>query len=515
MNGGEEMGEVSGSKRLAINIIASLVTTIVGLGIAFLLTPFLVSHIGKETYSFYPISNNIVHYFTIIVTAFNALASRFITIEIVKKNQEKAQEYSSSVLLTNTILAAMFLLPMGLIVYKADALFDINPNELTNIRVLFSLVFVAMLINIIGSVYGVATFVKERIDLRSYQQLCVNGIRVVLYLVFFSLFTPNIIFVGVVTLVESVFNFVVQVYWTKRLLPEYKISFELAKLRAVKVLLFSGIWSSISSLGNNLLSGLTLVFANSLFGAAASGTLSIANTLPSLCTTIITMMVNVFYPRLTNQYAVSGIKGLEKETHTSQKIMGVIISVPILLLIGMGKEFFHLWMPNENAAELQVASMIYLIPFVVQANMWTLTQVFPVLNKVKKPAIAMVILGVCNVILCLTMSKIPSIGYLVVPIIASALNVVYCVIYVPMCVGKFLSCSVKGFYLHLIKATFASAVVIAITMLLKSIINCANWFGFIVCGGICAVLAYAVFVLFVLDKEQRNALIKRIRNINS
>lgn len=505
------MKETSSSKRLAINIISSIVTTIVGLGIAFLLTPYLVEHIGKETYSFYPISSNIVHYFTIIVTAFNALASRFITIEIVKKNKDKAQEYSSSVLLTNVLLAAIFLVPMGLIVYNADILFDINPNELQNIRVLFSFVFAAMLINIIGSVYGVATFVKERIDLRSYQQLCVNVIRVVLYLVFFSFFTPNIVFVGIVTLVESIFNFIVQVYWTRKLLPEYKIQFHLARMRAVKELLFSGIWSSISSLGNNLLSGLTLVFANSLFGASASGTLSIANTLPSLCTTIITMMVSVFYPRLTNKYAASGIKGLEEETYSSQKIMGVIISVPILLLIGMGKEFFQLWMPNEKAADLQIASMIYLIPFVVQANMWTLTQVFPVLNKVKMPAITMVILGTINVVLCLSLSKLPFAGYLIVPIIASVLNIAYCVIYVPICVAKYLSCPIKYFYYHLIRSGIASALVITVTVFMKRLIDCTYWFGFIICGGVCALVAYMVFFCIILDRKQHRFALKIIK----
>lgn len=506
------MSEITGRKRLAVNIIASIITTLVGLGIAFLLTPYLVRYVGKETYSFYPISNNIVHYFTIIVTAFNALASRFITIEIVKKNQEKAQEYSSSVLLANILLVVLFLFPMGLIVYKADILFDINPNELTNIRILFSLVFAAMLINVIGSVYGVATFVKERIDLRSYQQLCVNVIRVVLYMVLFSVFTPSIIFVGVVTLVESIFNFAVQLFWTKRLLAEYKIRFRFARLHAVKELLFSGIWSSISALGNNLLSGLTLIFANSMFGAVASGTLSIANTLPNLCITIITMMVNVFYPRMTNQYATSGIKGLEKETYHSQRIMGVIITVPILLLMGMGKEFFQLWMPAENEAELQVASLIYLVPFVIQANMWTLTQVFPVLNEVKKPAIAMVCFGVINVALCTVIPKFSVDNYLVIPIIASTLNIVYCILYVPRCVAKFLNCSVKGFYLHLVKATIASGLVLTLTCLIKGYVDCTRWAGFILCGVICAIIAYVVFLLIIIDEQDKTKLLSRIKN---
>ena len=255
-----------GKNRLLINIVASIIATIVGLGIAFILTPFLVAQIGKETYSFYPIASNLVNYFTIIVTAFNALASRFITIEIVRKNKDKAQEYSSSVLLTNVILAAMFLIPMTFIVARAEYFFDIAPNQVVNVRCMFGLVFAAMLVNIIGSVYGIATFVKERIDLRSGQQIVISIVRVVLYISFFSIFHPNIVFVGVTTFCESIINFVIQYHWTRKLLPDYKISFSLARFRAVKELLFSGIWSSISSLGNNLLSGLTLVFANMLFG---------------------------------------------------------------------------------------------------------------------------------------------------------------------------------------------------------------------------------------------------------
>jgi len=168
------------------------------------------------------------------------------------------------------------------------------------------------------------------------------------------------------------------------------------------------------------------------------------------------------------------------------------------------------WMPNENAAELQIASIIYLIPFVVQANMWTLTQVFPVLNKVKKPAIAMVILGIWNVILCLTVSRTSFVGYLVVPIIASVLNVVYCVVYVPLCVGKFLSCSVKGFYLHIFKAAMASAVVIVITIFMKNIIICSNWFRFIICGGVCAISAYLVFFMLIIDKDNKRRFISLV-----
>ena len=333
----------------------------------------------------------------------------------------------------------------------------------------------------------------------------------VLYLVFFSVFNPNIIFVGLVTFVESIINFIIQVFWTKRLLPEYKIKYQYAKIRAVKELLFSGIWSSISSLGNNLLTGLTIIFVNVLYGATESGTLSIANTLPSLCTTIIMMMVNVFYPRLTNRYAENGLKSLEIETINSQKIMGIIICVPILLLIGLGKEFFLLWMPNENAAELQTASIIYLIPFVVQANMWTLTQVFPVLNQVKKPAIVMLIIGIINVLLCLSLPNIIPTNYLLIPIITSVLNVLYCVIFVPLFVSHLLSCSVKRYYQHLLKAALASAIVLLLTFQIKSLFICNSWFWFVLCGLTCAIVSYVAFLVIILDREQLTRLLEYVR----
>lgn len=498
---------MSGKNRLFINIVASIIATLVGLGIAFILTPFLVAQIGKETYSFYPIASNLVNYFTIIVTAFNALASRFITIAIVRNNKDKAQEYSSSVLLTNVILAAIFLIPMTFIVVRAEYFFDITPSQVANVKCMFGLVFSAMLVNIIGSVYGVATFVKERIDLRSGQQIVISIVRVVLYISLFSIFHPNIVFVGLTTFFESIINFIIQFYWTKKLLPDYKIKFSFARFRAVKELLFSGIWSSISSLGNNLLSGLTLVFANMLFGAVASGTLSIAHTLPSLCTTIITMMINVFYPRLTNQYASYGESGLAKETLRSERLMGTVISVPIILLIGLGREFFSLWMPNENAIELQYGSVIYLIPFVIQANMWTLTQVYPVMNKVRIPAIAMVILGTINVIICYSIPQFFTVSFYFVPIISTIFNVIYSVGFVPIYTAKLLKCSVVPFYKYLLRASVATTITLISTNIFRNIINCNGWIGFVACGLISAAVGYAVFFIITLNKDEKTLFI--------
>ena len=68
------------NKQLLLNITSSLLTFIVGLGVNFFLTPFIVKHLGVEAYGFVNLSNNIISYAGLITVALNAMASRFIAI---------------------------------------------------------------------------------------------------------------------------------------------------------------------------------------------------------------------------------------------------------------------------------------------------------------------------------------------------------------------------------------------------------------------------------------------------
>lgn len=493
--------EKSKNYQLAVNIISSVISTVAGLGVAFLLTPYLISNIGKEVYSFYPIANNFVTYFTIIVTALNAMASRFITIEILQGHEKKSKIYFSSVFFSNVILVIIFLVPMVIVTYNLERIFDIPDGYVWDVKILFSLVFAAMIINVLSSIFGVATFVKERIDLRSYQQLIVVIFRLLLYVGLFTIFKPNIIYVGIVALCESIINLIIQIFQTIKLIPGFNISYKLAQLSAVKELIISGIWNSINSLGSNLLSGISIFLANLTIGAAASGNLSIVQTLVNLCTTLITMLVNVFYPRLTREYASNGLKGLERATLLSQKIMGGITTVPILLLIIYGKEFYQLWMPSENSDLLQFLSFICLVPYVIEANMWTLTQLYSVLNHVKTPSIIMLLFGISNMISILVATQFWK-DVFIIPLITTLFILGYCLIFVPLHIAHELKISAWCFYLHFIRMSIASAVIIVMGYGIKKFTVLDNWGGLFISGCITGILGYIIyFFVAIINRE--------------
>ena len=127
------------NRRLVVSIISNILSVVVSLGVSFFLTPYLLRTLGKETYSFYPLANNFVSYMTIVTLALNSMASRFITIEIVRQHEQKAHTYFSSVFFANVLLSLILLVPMALIVAFVDTVLKVPADVVVDVRLLFAL----------------------------------------------------------------------------------------------------------------------------------------------------------------------------------------------------------------------------------------------------------------------------------------------------------------------------------------------------------------------------------------
>ena len=77
-------------------MVASMITYVVSMLVSFFLSPYIVENIGVEANGFIGLANNFISYASLITIALNALASRFITINIYRNNYENANKYFSS-----------------------------------------------------------------------------------------------------------------------------------------------------------------------------------------------------------------------------------------------------------------------------------------------------------------------------------------------------------------------------------------------------------------------------------
>ncbi|MFK2103172.1 hypothetical protein ACIXFR_17455 [Bacteroides fragilis] len=161
-------------KRFAINMIAQVIAFLVNVGIGLLLTPYIVKSIGKEAYGFVGLANNFISYAQIVVLALNSMAARFVTICVNRGEYVQASKYFSSVFYSNLFLSIILFVFSLVVVVNLECLINI-PVEMSNdVKMLFALIFLNFILSVFFSVYSIATFTRNRLDLASIRNITSN-----------------------------------------------------------------------------------------------------------------------------------------------------------------------------------------------------------------------------------------------------------------------------------------------------------------------------------------------------
>lgn len=490
-------------KQLGINLISNSIAFISSLIISFILTPYLIESIGKEAYSFFPISNNFVNYLTIVTLALNSMAARFITVELHKKNIKRANKYYSSVFFSNLILIAILFFPMGILIYNLEKILNIPFGLVKEIKILFLFVFASMLINLFSTTFSTATYVKDRMDLKGYFEISRGILRLILYYILFKMFEPTIVFVGLVAFLLSLYNLLIQVIISKKILSNFKISYRKYDMKLIKELLTAGTWNTINSLGSTLLLGFSLLMANYFIGTSAAGDLSIVLMLPQFISGIITMVCSVFLPRLTKSFALHKNKMFLSEILFSQKILSLLTTIPVALVMIFGEEFFRLWIPTEYMPYIPKLSLILLIPLLIHGNMWSIYGVNIVMNKVKIPSLILLVLGFLNIILCVILLPIFKYNIFVIPVVSSIINTFYYLVIIPLYTSYNLGISSYIIYKNMIVSCLFTIFFIVASKKLKLIFPTINsWVEFFLVGGFFGIVGLLINIVIVQDKKE-------------
>ena len=162
-------GHNSGIGRLS-HILRTMMMTglayVVNYGITLLLTPYITNRIGTEAYGFVTMAKQFAQYATIITTALNVYAARYIGISFHKGDSKEASMYYSSVFWGDMILATfIFMVAFGAILVL-EYLLSIPDALVSDVKLLFLFTYLAFWITTVCSVFGCAGYVQDRMDLK-------------------------------------------------------------------------------------------------------------------------------------------------------------------------------------------------------------------------------------------------------------------------------------------------------------------------------------------------------------
>lgn len=494
-------------KQLAINMLANIVAFLIQFGINFFFTPYLIRTVGKEAYGFFPLANSFISYASIFTIALNSMASRFITIKIQQNDVEGANTYFNSVLMGNTIIAIFLTIPSILTVVFLNHILNIPPEVLFDVQMLFGLILGGTLLSILTSVYGVATFARNRLELSSMRNAESNILRVALLILLFYFFKPSISYIGIANLVVVVFMIVMNVRYTRLLLPEITVDKKYFNTSAVKELLSSGVWNSVNQLSLVLLTNLDLLICNILIGASATGEYALVKTVPLFIQSLVGMLVGVFVPEFMILYAQHKKVELLKSINRSIKFMAIIMTIPLGFLLVFGDSFFSLWVPNQDTSKLFLLSNLTIFPLIITTSINTVFNVYTVTNKLKVPALVLLITGIFNTLLILLLLKITNWGIVVIPMVSMIVGITRNLVFTPVYAARSLDVKWNVFYKAIARGIFCCLAVVSISFAIKYFFVPKTWISFLIVGSVIGILSLGANALIALNRYEMNTLL--------
>ena len=166
----------SNNRDFLVNLVAQMMVFATNLIISFFFTPIVLNKLGNEAYGFVGLVNNFVSYISVITVALNSLAGRFITLSYHRHDEKKVREYFSSVFFADTILGVLVLGAAVILCVRIEYLINIPEYLVSDVRTTVILAFFSSTISLIGVVFGVAAFIKNKLYLNSLNVVNVLGV---------------------------------------------------------------------------------------------------------------------------------------------------------------------------------------------------------------------------------------------------------------------------------------------------------------------------------------------------
>lgn len=507
---------MSSSKKTLINVVCSIMVLITNAVINLWLSPFIVTNIGVEANGFVTLANNFVTYAQLIVTALNSMAARFIAIEYVKKNYRRANLYYNSVFWGNLIIVIVLIIPAIVCIFKLENFINIPDNIMWDVKILFAFVFFNFFVTTGLPNWDCGTFVSNRLDRTYIPQMIISIIKCAFIFITFTVLLPKVYYVGIAATIYTILLLICNFINTKQLTPKLKVGLKSKNITcskiAIKKLVGAGLWNSVSNVGNMLLSGLDLVICNIFLGATQMGVLSLAKIIPNYMQQLSTSIRNAFAPELTINYAKKNKELMYRDINRAMKLTSVIMTIPIAMVIVLGKEFFSLWVPTQDAQLLQILSVLSIYVYMFTSGIQILYNVFQTVNKVKANSIAMLITGIISIGITLYFIKYTDYGLFAVAGVSDTCNLVRNMLFTVPITAKYLGFKWNTFFKQVFQTIFTSLILVIVGFLIRRCFYINSWLMLCVVGVIIGIVFLGINIILILNKEDRKYIFNKIKN---
>lgn len=502
---------MNGKGLVSLNILFNMGSFVITFLISFFVTPYVTKNVGMEAYGLIGLANNFTSYITIVTSALNSMASRFIVLEINKKNYKEANKYFNSTFIANIISAGLILLICVFLIPNLDKVLNISPALVQDAKSTFLLVFITFSISLTMSVFGIVYYANGKLYIGAGKTIITEIIRAIVIFLIFTLVGVKIQYTVVALLFTTIISSVFDMVYIKKSIPEIGINFKCFEVKKVFEMVKAGIWNSISKLSQVLLNGLDLIITNLFIGGSIQGCVSIAKTFSNIIISLIASVSDVFLPKFLKSYADSE-EALDKEFFLSTKILGYFSCLILSLFITYCRDFYIIWLPGEDYILISNLTYISLLSIVISGPVYSMFSIYTVINKVKPQAVANLIMSVLSTGTVFVLLKTTNLGVYAIVGVSSIFGMIKNLTYNMYCLKKYAGINIKKCYTVILRNILTMAIICGILTLIKGKFEISNLWILIIhilFGAVITSIIYIIFNISMADKKKYAYMIKQ------
>lgn len=499
------MNEINNNsnKTVAMNLVFSMASLVVINGLNFIISPYIVRTLGVEANGFVSLAKSFLNYALIITVALNSMAGRFVTIEIHKNNNEKASVYYTSTLIVNQLFAIVFSGVAFIFLVNFTRIVNVSTEMAHDVRLLFMFVFLNFIIGLIANAYQICYFAKNKLYLSSLRDLMGGIIRAAVVILLFTFLSPRIYYVGIAIVVNILFVVKYDYINKRKIASELLFSFNRFRIKSVLEIMTAGVWNSINQLGGILNAGLDLLIANLFVSDSGMGILSLAILMPQMIFMVSSTLSNAFSSKIAIQYAQEDDFGIEKSFEFAVKILSIIMTLPVGIFLALGKDFYALWQPTQDAELLYNLTLITLIAYSFTISLTIIFQIFMIKNKLRYSSILNLVSGFIHVILALILLNFTELGLFAIPLSSATVFLIKNLFFDFPFAAKLLNKGPIYFWKMSVKTALAIGYIFLIGYAVRYIFAIRSWGMLAVVAVLILILSFTFNLVFFTTKEEK------------
>ena len=479
------------------------------MAIALFTSRVILQVLGVENFGIYNVVGGFVVFFSFISQSLSTAASRFLTYEIGKGNNDKLTRVFSSTVIIHFLLAILIVILVEIIgIWFVNNKMVIPDNRLIAANWVFQLSILSFCVTLISVPYNAAIIAHEKMKAFAYISIFEGVAKLIIcYLIIISPIDKLIFYALLQFMVNAVTRGLFYLYCKKHF-EECKVYFIFEKKLLKELFSFAG-WNFIGSSSAILRDQGGNVLLNLFYGPVVNAALAVANQVMHAVQSFVENFMTALKPQITKSFARDDHEYMMTLIFYGSRLsfyMLLLLSLPILINTDY---LLHLWLKTVPEHSVLFVQMILLFSLIESVS-HTLITAQQATGKVKNYQIVVGGIQLMNIpfsYILLKMGGIPETIMLVAILLS-----ICCLIARLYMLGrneiklnerKF----VKDVLLNVIVVSIVSA---AIPILIKYFFKESIW-TFIVLSLVCLICSSLSILYLGFNKQERQLVISKIK----